>query len=231
MTIPAPLVIHEQEAKTVEYDATHLVRHLAHEIRQPLSTLDSLAYYLAIILPPTDVRAQDQVEKIRRLVAQAGTIVDDAVHFVQASPAHPVNVSLNQLVTRTLAESSRNRWNVHLDLAAEPCIAQLDSVQAQHMTQHLLDLFRQLVRSGSAFSIATERRGGRVQLRLSGNPESVTVERLRARFEPFDNAAPSGEGLSLASVRRIVDEHAGTLDVYEGPDSRLVVAVSFPAAC
>jgi signal transduction histidine kinase len=231
MTIPAPLVIPEQEAKTVELDAADLVRHLAHEIRQPLSTLDSLAYYLAIILPPTDVRAQDQVEKIRRLVAQAGTIVDDAVHYVQASPAHPVNVSLNQLVTRTLAESSRERWNVHLDLSAEPCIAHLDLVQSQHMAQHLLDLFRHLVRRDAPFSIATERRMERVQLRLSGTSETVTVERLQARFQPFDNAAPSGEGLSLASVRRIVEEHGGDLEIYSGPDDRIVVSVSFPAAC
>ncbi len=231
MTIPAPLVIPEQEAKTVEQDAAHLVRHLAHEIRQPLSTLDSLAYYLAIILPPTDVRAQDQVEKIRQLVAEAGMIVDDAVHYVQASPSHPVNISLGQLVTRTLGESSRERWNVRLDLAAEPCVAHLDPVQAQHMTRHLLDLFRQLVRVETPFTIATERRGERVHLRFTCSTVAITAEHLKARFEPFDNAAPSGNGLSLASVRRIVDTHSGELDVYAGPDDRIIVAVSFPAAC
>src|SRR5260370_6863686 len=52
-----------------------VVRHLAHELRQPLSTIESTAYYLGIILPPGEVRARKQVDKLPCLVPPTNHLI------------------------------------------------------------------------------------------------------------------------------------------------------------
>ncbi|MFX9031495.1 hypothetical protein ABTN13_20425, partial [Acinetobacter baumannii] len=70
-------------------DATTMVRQIAHELRQPLSTIESIAYYLDLILPRDEPRARQQVERLQRLVEQSNWIVANAVNFVQASTPVP----------------------------------------------------------------------------------------------------------------------------------------------
>ena len=74
---------------TSRYDAAEVIRHLAHELRQPLSTIESIAYYLEIILPKTNSKAREQVGKLQQMVHQSNWILTDAIHFLQAAPPRP----------------------------------------------------------------------------------------------------------------------------------------------
>src|SRR5258708_8339766 len=56
-----------------------VLRHLAHELRQPLSTIESTAFYLGMILPETESRARQQVDKLQRLVQQVNAILSDTL--------------------------------------------------------------------------------------------------------------------------------------------------------
>lgn len=213
-------------------DAALVVRHLAHELRQPLSTLESLAYYLDIVLPVTDIKARQQVEKIQQLVQQANWIVDDAVHFLQASPCNPSAVALDEILTQLLADRSRGRrLNLHLELGPEPCLAHLDPQQAQHMMANLLALFRQIAQPEAPISVITEVTCGESRVSLSCIAPGVTREDLERRFNPFSQHSPAGTGLALASAKSIIERHHGVLELDAGGDGRLTVTVRFPAAC
>ena len=61
-----------------DLDAASVLRHAAHELRQPLSTMESIAYYLELILPDADERGREQLEKLRKLVEQSNWIVAGA---------------------------------------------------------------------------------------------------------------------------------------------------------
>ncbi|MBK5294679.1 MAG: hypothetical protein JJE04_23735, partial [Acidobacteriia bacterium] len=52
------------------YEAASVVRHLTHELRQPLSTVESIAYYLQMVTPRQDLKTQHQLEKLQQLVEQ-----------------------------------------------------------------------------------------------------------------------------------------------------------------
>lgn len=59
-------------------DETSLHR-LVHELRQPLSAIESIAYYLELITPADQIRVHHQLARIQQLLAQAGTTLSDAV--------------------------------------------------------------------------------------------------------------------------------------------------------
>ncbi len=218
----------DRTAKEVEVAQT--VRHLAHELRQPLSALESIIYYLDILLAPGDVRARDQVEKIQALVEQVNWIVDDAVHFAQASPPSAARVALDDLVTQTLAERARGVFlNVHLELASGKCFASLDSKQARHLLASVFGIFRLIAVPATPIHVATECCGSSVGIRISCE-SATTARELQEMFEPCHRKLPPGLGLSLASARNIVDANGGEMRVTSEADQRLVLTLTFPAA-
>lgn len=211
-------------------DAAQVVRHLAHELRQPLSTLESLAYYLDIVLPITDIKARQQVEKIQQLVQQANWIVDDAVHFLHASPSNPSAVALDEVITQILADRSRGRrLNLHLELGPEPCLASIDPQQAQHMLTNLLALFRQIAQPETPISVSTDVHFGESRVRLSCVAPGVTREDVERRFDPFCQHSPAGTGLALASAKSIVERHRGVLELDAGEGQRVTLSIRFRA--
>ena len=52
---------------------------LAHELRQPLSNIEAIAYYLQMILPPGDEDIQAHLTRIRELVEQSNLILSNAL--------------------------------------------------------------------------------------------------------------------------------------------------------
>lgn len=213
-------------------DAAQVVRHLAHELRQPLSTLESLAYYLDIVLPVTDIKARQQVEKIQQLVQQANWIVDDAVHFLQASPSNPSAVALDEVITQILADRSRGRrLNLHLELGPEPCLANLDPQQAQHMLTNLLALFRHIAQPETPINISTGVAYGESRVVFSCIAPGLSREEVERRFDPFSQHSPAGTGLALASAKSIIERHHGLLELDCAEGDRITLIIRFRAAC
>ena len=60
---------------------------LAHELRQPLSNIEAIAYYLSMILPPGDQNIQAQLARIRELVGQSNSILSTALGLAPPPPA------------------------------------------------------------------------------------------------------------------------------------------------
>jgi signal transduction histidine kinase len=66
---------------------------LAHELRQPLSNIEAIAYYLSMILPPDDAKIQPQLVRIRELVEQSNLILSDALGLTPAPAAASQSVA------------------------------------------------------------------------------------------------------------------------------------------
>lgn len=189
-----------------------------------------MAYYLDILLPPGDVRAREQLERIQNLVEQANWIVDDAVHFTQSSPSTPVPVSLDDVVAQAFGDRNRGgKLNVHLELGSSPCQALLDPKQARHLVASLLGFFRQIAATGTPVHVGTECVAGGVGLRLACQL-AVPGLQVAEMFEPGNRRLPAGMGLTLAAAQRILETHSGTIEIDSDVPQRVTLSVRFPAA-
>jgi len=52
---------------------------LVHELRQPLSSIEAIAYYLEMTLPAGQLDARQYMSQLQRLVADTNTILERAV--------------------------------------------------------------------------------------------------------------------------------------------------------
>jgi signal transduction histidine kinase len=61
------------------------LRVIAHQLRQPLSSIETIAFYLSMVVPHRDEKIQQQLRQIRMLVEQSNRIltegVTEASHF------------------------------------------------------------------------------------------------------------------------------------------------------
>lgn len=55
------------------------LRDLVHELRQPLSTIEAIAYYLEMTLPAGQFEARQYMSQLQRLVADTNTILERSV--------------------------------------------------------------------------------------------------------------------------------------------------------
>jgi nitrogen-specific signal transduction histidine kinase len=60
-----------------------LVRDLVHDLRQPLSSIEAIAYYLEMTLPPDQIQARLYMRRLQQLVDQTSSVLADAVAGVR----------------------------------------------------------------------------------------------------------------------------------------------------
>jgi signal transduction histidine kinase len=187
-----------------------VVRHLAHELRQPLSTIETSAFYLQMILQNhPDRRVAAHLERIQNSVEQLDWILSDSIHYLCGCAARPQPIDLAEIISDTLAERSFAE-SVELDWRypeVRPLVS-VDFSQAQHLVRTALYVFRQVARSEQPVSLVLGDDGQYGSLDVSCDSPQWEGD-CEALFEPFSPHLPSGSGLALASVRRIAQAHGG----------------------
>lgn len=57
----------------------HTIRDLAHDLRQPLSAIEAIAYYLEMTLPAEQLDARQHLLRVQQLVEHSSAILSKAV--------------------------------------------------------------------------------------------------------------------------------------------------------
>ena len=68
-----------REASVAIASPEERLRDLVHELRQPLSSIEAIAYYLEMTLPAGQLEARQYMSQLQRLVAEASTILERSV--------------------------------------------------------------------------------------------------------------------------------------------------------
>jgi len=185
---------------------------IAHELRQPLSAIESIAYYLSLVLPRDGGPAREQAGRLQELVEQSNWILTCALQLADATPLAPQAVDLETLV-RQVADST-----IRLELAGRLPLVRLDPGRGRALLENLLLLFRQVATDLHPVRIRTAMSDGGVLLTMA---TAVPGHRSEAGLGP-------GCGLSIESARRVVVLHGGAFRIHVDAVSGVGVEVMLP---
>lgn len=97
-----------REAEAGPPDAAALIHHLAHELRQPLSGIESAAYYLDMVVSEARPDLIPHCRRLRAMVQHANWLLDDAALCAMLQPeareAHSLAAVFGELSRRLMAE-------------------------------------------------------------------------------------------------------------------------------
>jgi signal transduction histidine kinase len=204
-----------------------MVLQIVHQIRQPLSVIQAIAYYLDLMLPDADDKVRAQVGRLCQQAVEIDRILSDTVHYLQASPAHFRQTDLAELVSQHISDRApAGSLNIELRLDDGLPAIRLDVQQVQHLLENLLLLFGRIAPAGTPIALSVTRNGAEVVLGLAASASNYNAGEVTQMFEPFSTP---GAGLKLASAGRIVAAHNARISVEPSPTGGLSLSVAFPA--
>jgi two-component system OmpR family sensor kinase len=191
---------------------------IAHELRQPLSAIESIAYYLSLVLPRDDERLREQVGRLQQLVEQSNWILTSGLDMADKTPPSPQPLDLEEVIIHEAAAwTSQGNPQPQLALTGGLPLVRLDPGRGPALIKNLLALFQQI--SGSAYP---------VRMQTSATPMGVCLLiTTPAQGYRSESSLGPGSSLSIASARRVVTAHGGTfaLDVDAVSGIRLLVVL------
>ena len=202
-----------------DYSEENVMRTIAHEIRQPLGTIESIAYYLSMTLPQADGKNREQLTRIQQLVEQSNWILSNGLDFLDARAAAPETIDLEELITQVIAARPVSLDPpVECDFAHALPLVRLDPGFGRAMMVNLLALFRQ---------VATETYRASIRTRATENGVEMEVSSAAPGYRSIASLPP-GSALSLDSARRIAVLHGGSCTHAIDPASGIRVRVMLP---
>jgi signal transduction histidine kinase len=224
---------------------SRLVAGVAHEINNPLGALKSNLELLTQMSDRasngTGVRGEDTA--MFRDMASLGqtsllacarimAVVRALTSFVRLDEAEFKRASLNQSVQTVLQlmdPSVRRGATIKTSLGDLPEIPCYPALLNQALT-HLIENSCQAIGQSGEVMIETLQDGDHVLLRIRDTGRGIAKEHLPRIFEPgfTTKGVGVGVGMGLAVVRRIIQEHRGTIAVESEPDRGCLVTVRLP---
>jgi PAS domain S-box-containing protein len=215
-----------------------LAAHVAHEIRNPLTTIGGFAR--ALLKRPEDVgRVESSAVIIAEEVSRLERILSEVMDFTRPVRLHRVPGHVNEVVRKVAdlmaPELSRGGIELALELDENLPGSQIDTTQ---LYQALLNL----VRNATEILESPESRGrerriavrtlageeGAVQIEVRDTGPGVPEDLLPSMFDPFVSRRIGGTGLGLAVVRKILLDHGGDASVANGEGGGAVFTLTLP---
>lgn len=197
---------------------------LAHEIRNPLSTikvnLQLLRDELARLEDPRLERSRHRVNTLDKAVGRMEEILDDFLNFARGFELVIEPADLNQVLgeVAVFVEPEARRLNIDLRTAFDASLPPVP-IDRKYIQQALLNLVlnaRQAIeltgRGGEIF-LTTRRSGDSVTVNVTDTGPGIPKEVLPRIFDAYFSTKKGGTGLGLPTCRRIAEEHGGRLTV------------------
>ncbi|MFM7109122.1 MAG: two-component system sensor histidine kinase NtrB [Planctomycetaceae bacterium] len=219
-----------------------LVGGLAHEIRNPLSTIrlnmELLAEDFAADDPesPTrhrDRRARAKIDLVRqecdRLQKLLGDFLDFARQETLSLEPGSLNTELEQLLDFFAPRAREAGVEIVRYLDPELPAVRLDRETFRSAVLNLLLNAVQAMEAGGQLVVRTRPAGLGVLLELIDTGPGMDPETLAKAFQAFYTTKQGGSGLGLPTARKIVEAHGGTIDVETAPGRGTKVTIWLPA--
>jgi signal transduction histidine kinase len=215
----------ERRLRAQYAEISQLAGGLAHEIRNPLSTLQLNLQLLAEDLQdpesPRERRALQRVERLHHEVQRLHGILENFLRFARIQDLNLRPADLNEIV-----EELRDFYEPHAATKSIVVRTQLAddlppvALEADLFKQALLNLVlnaEHAMPSGGELILTTRREEAALALDVTDTGAGMTDE-VRARiFDAFYSTRPGGSGLGLPTTRKIIEGHGGTIHVQSEP--------------
>lgn len=176
-----------------------VIERLAHDLRQPLSSIECSAYYLDMVLGDREPELQQQCELLRRMVHQAHWMLEDASLAVSIEGVSCGPVSLSEVLTRLGAEMALHEER-SLELRMGPDVVVVAPVAAAAaFCRHALSFFRNVAQAEDPI-VVTVAVGAAVGVEISAEVLGEPDELLRM-VEPAQ----------CGGLQRFVEEAGGAM--------------------
>jgi two-component system sensor histidine kinase AtoS len=208
-----------------------LVAGIAHDIRNPLTSIRGFMQYLQKSSDPADWREYGPL--IIREVDGLNRIIGELLEFAKPYPPRYGLVQVNDLIREMLllVKKRADAQSIGIELDLDPLLPYIEA-DGEQLKQVLLNLIInacQAIPDKGIITVSTEMESrDRMVAHVKDTGTGIAPENLERIYDPFFSTKPAGTGLGLAVVQRILNGHRGGIEITSEPGSGTDVKISLP---
>jgi two-component system sensor histidine kinase HydH len=206
---------------------------VAHEVRNPLSSIKGFATLLGSRFPEQSEEAEaarllvNEVERLNRSITELLT-------YARPLPLSVAEVEIEPFIAASLKliQSDAKELNVavHQEVALKRKQVRLDK---DRLNQVLLNLYLnslQAMEQGGELEVSVREGSspGTVEISVRDTGCGIAEDHLERVMDPYFTTKPEGTGLGLAMVYKIIDEHGGTISIASKEGKGTTVTIVLP---
>jgi signal transduction histidine kinase len=238
MTAPENLTQDEVEQKLAGQfsEFVQLVGGLAHEIKNPLSTirlnLELLAEDFNAAETSRERRAAGKINVVERECHRLQKLLDDFLGFARAGRMNLSPQNVNDTVIRIL-----DFFQPQADAVGIEVVRYIDSdlahvlIDPESLQAALLNLVlnaEQAMPEGGQLVLRSRATPTGIAIDLIDNGVGMDAATLNRAFDAFYSTKSGGSGLGLPTTRKIIEAHGGTLSVQSEPNRGTQFTIELP---
>lgn len=217
---------------------------LAHELRNPLSPLSN-----ALQIWPLVEHDHAQVESLRQMmerqVSQMTRLIDDLLDVSRITRGR-IELRLQTIDLRTLISGAIEslqplleaaQHTLHVHLSAEPLYVEGDVARLLQIFWNILHNAIKYTDRKGVLEVRADRKGAEIVVSIKDNGPGIPAHMLEAIFEIFQQVdttlerSHGGLGIGLTLVKRLVEQHGGSVEARsEGLSRGSEFIIRLPAA-
>lgn len=207
---------------------------VAHEIRNPLSSIKGFATYFKQRYQDVDQdrqTAEIMIQEVDRLDRVVGTLLELAKPMTLNRKHVPVNDLIAAAIK--MIEARASQAGVRIESRTEPGLEAI-RVDSDRISQVLLNLCLNALdamETGGVLTLAVGMAPGQkhqVEIRVTDTGKGIDAKDLGHIFDPYFTTKSGGTGLGLAIVHNIVEAHGGKILVDSAPGQGTTFVIRLP---
>ncbi len=213
-----------------------VAKRLAHEIRNPLTPIqlsaERLAWKLQDKLGEQDAQILARsTDTIIKQVAAMKEMVEAFRNYARAPSLKLEKQDLNKIIEEVLLLYEAGACTFDAVFSNIPAVMYADTTA---MRQVLHNIFKNAAEAAEEAAqpevhIHTDNTDGKITLTVANNGKSFSKDMLANAFEPYVTDKPTGTGLGLPVVKKIVEEHGGRIALSNPAEGGASVKITLPA--
>ncbi len=205
---------------------------VAHEVRNPLSSIKALATFFAGQFDDGS-ESQEAAKVMVQEVDRLNRVITELLEFSRPTDLKRQASDIGQLISRSIQLVQQDAANKSIDINVNTtddiCPAWIDP---DRLNQCLLNLYLNAIQSmvnGGILTVkCTPGEAENIDIIVSDTGSGIPADQIKKIFDPYYTTKSKGTGLGLAIVQKIIEAHEGYIEVNSAIDEGTSFLISIP---
>lgn len=203
---------------------------IAHEIRNPLGSIQGAVEILGEGLPASDPRVEF-AQIARKEVASLERLTSEILQFSKPAPPEQLPIDPQEIIEAACLLCADQARRQQVDISLEPAASTRILVDPEQIKQVLLNILINAIQvqpSGGKIEVRVSRDSNEVVISVQDFGPGIAAENLDRIFDPFFTTRREGTGLGLAISYQLVSHNGGRISAKSFPGQGACFRISFP---
>ena len=195
---------------------------LAHDLRNPLTVIKGTVEIIKAKNKKIDTEfSSKQIEMMERAVSRMSNQIDEVLDFVKIQTLHATKNSLFETIGLSVTKIKKSA-DFSINVVGNNVRFVYDADKLEVVLDNVITNAVEAINEKGQIDIRVNDNSNEIVIEIEDSGTGVPDELLTKIFEPLFTTKQRGTGLGLASCKRIIEQHGGSINVKSKPSMFII---------